>query len=314
MKKHIICCGNIAFDLIPEGESAKSGMTLQARPGGSVLNTVIHLSRLGLSVSMLTKTGKDFLGDTLLGIMRRENIRTDYVIQDSAVKTGLAVAELDRKGDSSYLFYKSGGERTAFKKGQIPFSLFKKADVFHTASTYTYLDFTFENTLDIMKLAKKEDVFVSYDPNWRDSRIRDKKEARDRIKKLLPYVDLLKLSKADAVGITGSKTLSGALRRLPPDTVITLGEKGSFIWDGKKKIVHPAFKVGVVDTIGAGDGFTAGLIYRYCLKGKEAFWEEKKENLAFASAVAALVCKGRGATQGLKSLQQVRSFLKRACE
>ena len=308
-QKNIICCGNIAFDLIATG-SDKHGMMFETRPGGSVLNTAILLTRLGRSVSMLAKTGKDFLGDTLLGIMRAEKLETKYIAQDRNLKTGLAIAKIDKKGNPSYLFYKSHGKQNWFKKKQLPFHIFKKANVFHTGSTYSYNDRTFEDTLESMRRAKKENVFITYDPNWRKFRIKNKEKARGRIKKLLSYVNLLKLSESDAAGITGARTLSGALRRLPENTIVTLGNKGSFFWDGKKKIFHPAFKVHVVDTIGAGDAFTAGVIFRYCLKGKEAFRKEKKETLAFASAVSALVCTGRGSAEGLRNLRQVKRFLK----
>lgn len=306
MLKDIICCGNIAFDLIATGESTTS----QARPGGSVLNTAILLARLGLSVSMLAKTGEDLLGASLLKTMRDEKIKTGSVVKDKNIKTGLAIARINEKGDSSYIFYKTKGPQVAFKKKEVPLSLFKKARFFHTGSAYTYSDFSFEDALRLIKLAKQENCFTSYDPNWRDKRIKNKKKARARIKKILPYVDLLKLSDIDAMGITGVRTLSAALRRIPPDTFVTLGDKGSFYWDGNEKTVCPAFRVSVVDTIGAGDGFTAGLIYRYYLKGKIAFGEEKKETLVFASAVAALVCRGRGAAEGLRNLRQVTNFLK----
>ncbi|MFH1552230.1 MAG: carbohydrate kinase [Candidatus Omnitrophota bacterium] len=310
MRKTVICCGNISFDLITTGVPGKGGITFQARPGGSVLNTVILLARLGLPVAMLSKTGTDFLGTRLLAVLRGENVGTKYIVQDQAVKTGLAIAQIDKKGDPSYLFYAPKGPETTFKKGQPPPSLFKKTAVFHTASAYSYNNYTFEDTFRILKQAKKETVFTTYDPNWREDRIKDKRKTRQRIKKLLPYVNLLKLNDTDATGITGTKTLSSALARLGREAIITLGEKGSFFWDGKKKTYCPAFKARVVDTIGAGDGFTAGLIYRYCLKGTEAFREEKKETLVFASAVAALVCQGRGAAEGLRSLRQVKAFLK----
>ncbi len=136
------------------------------------------MARLGLSVSLLAKTGGDFLGNNLLEILRKEKIRTRYVMQDKDLKTALALARIDRKGNSSYLFYRSGGQQTAFKKGQVPSALFKKAGVFHTASAYTYSDFTFENTLELMEHAKKEGVFISYDPNWRRSWISGSEKAR----------------------------------------------------------------------------------------------------------------------------------------
>ncbi|MFC1480306.1 carbohydrate kinase family protein, partial [Candidatus Omnitrophota bacterium] len=264
MQKNVICCGNIAFDLITTGGKSsgksKGGMTFQARPGGSVLNTVILLARLGLPVSMLSKTGTDFLGNRLLGILRRENVGTRYLLQDKSVKTRIAIANIDKTGDSSYIFYKPKGPETTFKKDQLSPSLFAKTAVFHTASSYSYNDYTFEDALGIMKRAKKENVFTTYDPNWREGRIKDKRKTRSRIKNLIPYVDLLKLSDTDAMGITDTKTLSNALGRLGHEAVITLGDKGSFFWDGKKRTSCPAFKARVMDTIGAGDAFTAGLI------------------------------------------------------
>jgi fructokinase len=310
MKKKVICCGNIAFDLIARGEDKKGSITFHACPGGSVFNTAILLARLDLSVSMLAKTGKDLLGESLLRTMRREKIETKYTLQDKEIKTGLAFARIDKKGNSSYLFYKTIGPQILFKKTDIPESLFKEADIFHTGSWYSYSDYTFEDTLKFLKRAKKENVFTTFDPNWREGRIKNRNVAHKRIEKLLEYTDLLKLSDTGATGITGAKTLSRALKKLKRRMVVTLGEKGSFYWDGKKKVLCPASKVRVVDTIGAGDAFTAGLIHRYCVVGEEFFWKEMKKNLTFASALSAMICKGRGAAEGVQNLKQVKKFLK----
>ncbi|MCK4851707.1 MAG: hypothetical protein KAS86_01215 [Candidatus Omnitrophica bacterium] len=208
--------------------------------------------------------------------------------------------------------------RLSSEKDRIPVTLFKKAAVFHTGSLFSYADHTHETVLKYIKQAKKQNVFISYDPNWRGTRIKDKRTARSRIKALLPRVDLLKLSETDALGLTGRRSLPYALDAIRDiskcEIVVTRGKKGAFYWDGKEQTAHPAFKVNVVDTIGAGDAFTAGLIYRYLAKGKEGFRREKRENLAFASAVSALICAGRGATEGLKNLSQVERFLSREKE
>ena len=87
-KKKIFCLGNIAFDFINTMKS-KETLSFNAAPGGSVFNTAIHLARLGLPVSMLTKTGTDFLGDTLIGVMKNENLSTKYAFQDKNIKTGI---------------------------------------------------------------------------------------------------------------------------------------------------------------------------------------------------------------------------------
>lgn len=308
VNKQIICCGNISFDLILSDD--KKNMTFHARPGGSVFNVALLLSRLGMPVSMLAKNAQDFLGNALLKIMAAEGISTEHIIPEKHIKTGLALARIDKKGDSSYLFYRVHGPHIAFGQKDLPSSLFRNASVFHTGSGFSYSDGTFESTLKSMIKAKKYGLFTSYDPNWRQSRIKNKKRDRKRIHKLIAHADLLKLSNSDAMEITDKKTLLSAINHLPPNIVVTMGEKGSFFWDGKKKYSCSAFKVKVSDTIGGGDAFTSGLIYRFCALGPDRFWEEMKENLLFSSAVSAIVCTGRGATESLKSIRQVEKFLK----
>lgn len=311
MKGRVVCCGNIAFDLILTKKTAKGELSFDARPGGSVFNTSIMLARLGLPVSLLAKNGADFLGNILLDVMHREKISTRHILREKEVKTGLAFAQLDKKKNSSYLFYRAEGSRAAFTQAALSPSLFRGASVFHAGSAFAYADHTFDNALKLMLRAKREGLFTSYDPNWRSTRIQNKKIARMRIKQLFSLADLLKLSENDALSITGKRSLSAALKSLPSSCVVTLGEKGSLYWDGKKKLVCPPFKARIADTIGAGDAFTSGLIYKYCLQGKEAFYEKMSESLRFASAISALVCSGRGATGGLKNVRQVNSFLRK---
>lgn len=71
----------------------------------------------------------------------------------------------------------------------------------------------------------------------------------------------------------------------------------------------PAFKVKVADTIGAGDAFTAGLIYKLIKQGKTKFLADMKSNMIFASAVSAIICTKKGSYEALKNLKQVQSFL-----
>ena len=99
----------------------------------------------------------------------------------------------------------------------------------------------------LLKTAYKNNVFTTYDPNWRPKRLSYVSKAKKRIFSLFRYVSLLKLSETDALGITNKKTLSSAIQFLPKNTVITLGENGSFFWDGKKKIYAESFKVKVKD-------------------------------------------------------------------
>lgn len=299
-KKRVFCCGNIAYDLVITKPNSEGGYSMEACPGGSVFNASIMLARLGLNVSVISRLADDFLSNSLIEIMRREKISTRHIKRDDRLKTALAIALIDKKGDSSYVFYRDTGPGIAISPTKSLLSSFSENGVFHTGSSFSYADFSFESALEIMEAAKERKMFTTYDPNWRESRIKDKRTARRRVRKFLDLTDLVKLSASDALGITAQKTLSSALNKLPGKTILTMGENGSLYWDGRKVLKFPAVKVKVVDTIGAGDAFTAGLILRYCLEGKDAFWNEMQLNLAFASRLAAMVCSSRGATSGLK--------------
>ncbi len=299
-KKRVFCCGNIAYDLVITRPNSEGGYSMEACPGGSVFNVSIMLARLGLDVSVVSRLASDFLSDSLVDVMRKEKISTRHIKRDDRLKTALAIARIDSKGDSSYAFYRDTGPEIALSPSKTLLSSFSENGVFHTGSSFSYSDFTFESALEMMEAAKEKRMFATYDPNWRESRIKDKRTARRRVEKFFELADVIKLSASDAMGITGKKTLPSALRKLPGKTILTMGEDGSLYWDGRDILKFPAVKVDVVDTIGAGDAFTAGLILRYCLEGKEAFWNEMTLNLAFASRLAAMVCSSRGATSGLK--------------
>ncbi|MBU0570722.1 MAG: carbohydrate kinase [Candidatus Omnitrophica bacterium] len=313
MNKRVFCCGNIAFDLVAGNRDVTNGFDFYARPGGSACNTAVLLARLGIPVSMISKTGSDFLSNSLLETLQKEGAGSKYVIRSPHIKTSLAFARIDKKGDSSYVFYTPRGRASALKRTGLPEHVFSKMSVFHASSIFSYDNYNAGAVLSHIKKANAKGVFVSYDPNWRGYRISNKHVARKRIQAILPHVDLLKLSTQDAMGITGCRSLSGAANRildlLKGELVMTQGANGSFYWDGKHMVFHPAFKVRIKDTIGAGDGFTAGLLYRYLTAGTKKFLADKEENLAFASAVSALVATGKEATEGLKNLTQVRQFL-----
>ena len=72
-KPHVLCLGNIAFDMIKRKDVSLSSF-FDATLGGSVLNTSIILSKLGTNVGIISKTGADFLGDSLLKILRKHKI------------------------------------------------------------------------------------------------------------------------------------------------------------------------------------------------------------------------------------------------
>jgi sugar/nucleoside kinase (ribokinase family) len=196
----------------------------------------------------------------------------------------------------------------------VPKSLLNPCKVFHIGSSYSYQKETFEETLKFIRYLKKRNVFISYDPNIRPNKITNSISVKNRVLKLLKLADLAKLSEIDMEYLTARKNPEKGLAQLKKlvkcELILTLGSKGSIYLDNKGLLIKiPSFKVKVADTIGAGDAFTAGLIYRLIKQGRAKFFSNIKSSMTFASAVSALICTQKGANLGLKNIKQVNSFL-----
>jgi fructokinase len=317
MTKQILCFGNVGLDMVPVKSPGNRTRSYEALLGGAITNTAVILSLLNDRVIMLSKTGKDLLSGKIIELIREKGVITDNIARSPEVKASLAFAEIDSKGDSSYTFYQTCGPALSFRPGELSYSILDNISVLHTGSKFSYDDHTHTSVLDLVRKAYGKKVLVTFDPNWRQGRVRDEGTARKRIRRLLPHVGLLKLSVKDALGITEKRTARAALNDILNDLngslVVTDGPSGSFYWNGKKEVFQKAFKVRVADTIGAGDAFSAGLIHRYVMYGKDRFAVEKKENLCYASALSAMVCAGKGAQGILKDHSQVVRFLRTHC-
>lgn len=307
----ILFLGGTSIDLIQDKEKGKRK---SVSVGGSVTNSAIIAAKLGLKIGLLSKIGKDSFGNFAIAFLKSCKINISGIMQDSNIRTPLAIAKIDKSGIAKYTFYKNSPKDSIVPIKNTPKALLDTCKVFHTGSSYSYQKETFEETLKFIKYLKKRDVFISYDPNIRPGTIKHKNEVKTKVLKLLRLVDLAKLSEIDLEYLTGSKTPEKGMRllkkRFKCRFILTLGAKGSAYLDSNRKLIKiPAFKVKIADTIGAGDAFTAGLIYRLIKQGRAEFFSDIKANMTFASAVSALICTKKGANLGLKNIKQVNSFL-----
>ncbi|HNX91092.1 MAG TPA: carbohydrate kinase [Candidatus Omnitrophota bacterium] len=307
MKKLVLLAGNISFDLI-KSVTHSDGLGFTAYIGGSICNTAIQVSRLGLPVALFSCLGKDPLSDYAIHLLKKEHILTKYIHRNGAFHPSLAIANLDKQGNSSYSFSRASASA---KFEHIPKSFLKNISVFHTGSFFCCDISTYPIALSLVKKMKKAGVPSFFDPNWRASRIDDIAAAKKRIFSLLPYFSLVKLSDDDITGITGEADLNRAISILEKHTrahiIVTLGEKGSLYKSPTGFITCPAIDIKIADTIGAGDAFTSGLIYKFMTLGKEKFFKDMHDNLIFASKVAAVICTGHGATSALRGISQVKA-------
>lgn len=306
--------GGTSVDLI-QSRSKSPNPEFTVYTGGSITNSAVIGAKLGLKTAMLSRIGKDPLGDFAIRFLVSCGVNTKGIIRDPDIRTPLAIANIDKQGNSRYTFYKNPPRDSVVPLKTAPISLLKTCKIFHFGSGFSYQKETFLEALKYVKYLKRRSVFISFDPNLRPYAIKDKNEAKDRVLRLLKLVNMAKLSLLDLVFLTGQKDTKKGLKMLQKrfkcEFILTLGADGSIYLDHRGNFIKvPAFKVKVADTIGAGDAFTAGLLYRLSKIGERAFFKDIRPNLVFASAVSAIICTKPGSNQGLKDIKQVDRFLK----
>jgi fructokinase len=224
--------------------------------GGSPANVAVGLARLGHDVSLATMVGADERGTRIAGLLSSEGVAlTDGSL--SGGSTSVATSTLDATGAATYTF-ELAWELNASEP------LDGVAHV-HTGSIAATLEPGASAVLTTLQNARPT-ATISYDPNARPSLMGDPHEVRAKMEQLIGLSDVVKASDEDIAWLYDGAPLSDILRLWgllgPPLVVVTRGDRGTLIGlsvTGElTSIDAPA--VEVVDTVGAGDSFMAGLV------------------------------------------------------
>lgn len=179
------------------------------------------------------------------------------------------------------------------------------------------LDERFFTTLAFVK-TEENGSMISYDPNYRASLWKNEETAKEQMRSLIPYVDIMKISDEETELLTGKEKPEEAAEILFQKGVkiiaVTLGSEGAYLYCKEGGIQIPGFASRAVDTNGAGDSFWGGFLYCISKAGKspEMFGiEELKEYVRFGNAVASLCVEKKGAIPAMPTLEEVEK--KRHC-
>lgn len=256
----VVLTGEILLDAVGRNDLSSPRLAYTGTLGGSALNAASVLAKLGTPTRFVGEVGQDFLGQWARERIAERRIETRYIQTLPGVSTPLALAEVDQEGNASYRFYRAFGD-TQFDpdKGALA-----RAKWFHFGSLSSFEERSIPGITRLLDIAQEYDVMVSFDPNLRA----EPSEAYvEQLLKYMPYISVFKASMEDArclfphsssepIRLLENLTELGA-----PLTVMTLGEGGAMATFRTRMMRVPGVKVKVVDTIGAGDTFTAGLIY-----------------------------------------------------
>ena len=247
-------------------------------PGGKGCNQAIAISRLGGTVSFISKLGKDDYSVLAIKTLKENKINSSAVIHTADFQTGVAGIMLDKKTGKNAINVITGAASTlTILEIDKHIDVIKKSKIF-----LTQLEVPKNVILYSLQVAKENNVITILNPA----------PANKISKEFFSHIDYFTPNETEAEFYTGikisnkqdAKEASIKLLNLGlKKVIITLGEKGLFYSDGKEDIYLKALSINnVLDTTGAGDAFNGGLAFALS-KNKPI-----KESLILANKVAGL--------------------------
>jgi len=298
----LLSCGDALIDFLPV-KAADGRAALMPVAGGSCLNVAIGMARLGASTGFAGGISTDLFGRMIADHAERSQVDLRYATR-TAHPTTLAFVRMVN-GEPQYAFYDEGtaSRHWSYRKGSIPFA---EIDAIHVGST------TLVNPTGAAEmLATVEDArgltTVSFDPNCRPNLVQDKAEYVRRMNEFAVRADIVRLSEGDFAFLYGDSEPAAKANTLFAAGavlfIVTRGIHGAVAWHARAGVVEvEARPVEVVDTIGAGDSFQAGLLFALKTIGRIALAslarmsiDELHRVLTFAAACAAFTCGRAGA-------------------
>ncbi|MFB6272687.1 MAG: carbohydrate kinase [Salinibacter sp.] len=316
MATPILCGGEILLDFISRDRGSGLGESVRfdKRPGGSIFNVVVGLSRLGVSASFLTKLGNDEFGQGLRRTLEVEGAKTDWVLEGADLKTTLAFVAVNEEGKPEFRFYRDRVADTRLTTADVARLNLDNYAIYHFGSIAMLEAPSAETYLELHRQAQHSATLTSFDPNVRASMIEDREAFLAMVQDIARSVDILKLSDEDLQFLVGDGTLEAALDQLPLSrdalTVITSGSEGATGHFNGHVIHVPGLDVAVAETTGCGDAFTAALLFQVWNRGGLDALNEPvlMEILGFANAAAGLVATRYGGADSMPSLDRVQAF------
>jgi fructokinase len=318
----VICLGEALVDRLgPPGGTPERG-PWDDRLGGAPANVACGLARLGTATALLTRLGRDAAGRSFRDLLSGRGVAMAGVQEDPERPTRVVLVRRDADGERHFGGFH--GDRGAGFADQAlsPASLGEALTPMLAEAGWLLVGTipmashpSAEAHALALRLAAEAGVPIALDVNWRPSFWRSSAaQARLAILAVLPQVRLLKLAAEEAEWLFGERDPAAIRLALPqrPAVLVTDGARPLQWCVAGESGRQEAFDVAVVDTTGAGDAFTAGLLHR--LAARPGLLEQADPTalaaaMRFAAACGALTCTAAGAIDAQPGADAVRRLL-----
>ena len=298
----IAVIGEAVADAIVQDDAGGGELRLRVLPGGGPVNTAVALSRLGTPTKFLGRLARGPIGQLLRRHLIDSRVDISATVRADQLPT-LAITSVGHDGHAAYDFYLTGTADWQWTADELAGGDPREVVALHAASL-ALTQPPGAAVIEDLLVRQRRRATVSIDPNVR-SNVVPAEFYREALPRWAGLADILRLSEDDLDVAMPEVPVHAACARFhdagTPLVVVTRGSDGAFASLRGETVTVPAVDVDVVDTVGAGDSFTAGLLHWLheigALGGRlpDLTVTDLTDAMKFASAVAAVTCTRAGA-------------------
>jgi fructokinase len=314
----VICIGELLIDFFCTEVDIDlvTGQHFEKQAGGAPANVCATIVKLGGNASFSGKVGNDPFGYFLKNTLDEVNVDTSMLVLDDEHPTTLAFVSLKANGERDFVFNR--GADAFLTENDLDNKRIMEAGILHFGSATALLADPFQSTyLNVMKTAREEGKFISFDPNYRIDLWKGRRnDFVDLAKKGIALADFVKVSDEELMIISGMNDIRDGIDVLHQTgaavIAVTLGKEGTLISTGKDTEIVPSIKVESIDSTGAGDAFVGATLYQLSIEEEPKRvlqdFEQVKKIISFSNKVGAIVCTKVGAITALPTQEEVYQF------
>lgn len=294
------------MEMIAEGENCSRLPTVISGDG---INVAVGLARLGLCPCFMAKLGKDPAADKVRKFMKENKLSDEFIITDPSHITGRISKNKAESGMQKFSFFRQKSVNSFFCKEDIDrLDLTEIRAVYFTGIFPAASEAAAKAALRLMELAHSQEITIVFDPNLRSQPQNPSAEKKALINQIAAGADVFlpSLKEAEVLcGLSDPKKIAEHYLALgTKKVVVKLGKLGAYYCSHVESGTAPTFQADeIVDTAGAGDGFSAGLISGICeeIPLGEAVYR--------ANAVGSMQIQHTSDNEGLPTMEQLREYM-----
>lgn len=312
MKSGLILAGEPMGLLIAQSEGSLDSVSgYDLAVAGAEFNVAVGVARLRHRVTYMTKLGKDPFGQRIIHVLNENKIGNEFVAWSDTKKTGFMLKSRVSQGDPDIFYFRAGSAASTLSVEDVEKIRFDEYSHIHLTGILPALSESTRAAVNLMfDKARQAGLLITFDPNLRPQLWPSQDVMIQSINEMASKADIVLPGTAEGKILMGSddpKKINAFYRNLGAKAVITkVGSQGAYVTTETEEYLVPGFKVDkVVDTVGAGDGFAAGVITAL-MEGLPL-----KEAVRRGNAIGAIQVTSRGDNEGLPYPDQLKAFMEK---